>query len=185
MGQIIFTLHFPSRSKIYVSGIDEKSMEGIRSGHDWGLKLQPEESQHVESGSLIRIVQLWLFQKLRITKEFGRKREIFCSSWPIVSSDKNALKTLSWQKLKCITQGRRSCNSLECNHRVLLFPWRNRWHAALWRAWTPGVLATLTPFIFVAKMQGQWKGLVQCAWCGKLKQTEFVNLCRYHKMQQR
>ena len=96
MGQIIFTLHFPSRSKIYVSGIDEKSMEGIRSGHDWGLKLQPEESQHVESGSLIRIVQLRPFQKpLKITKEFGRKREIFCSSWPIVSSDKNAQKTLS------------------------------------------------------------------------------------------
>ena len=90
---------------------------------DWmQRKLQPKESQHVESGSLIRIVQLRPFQKpLKITKEFGRKTEIFCSSWPIVSSDKNAQKALSWQKLKCITQGRRSCNSLECNHRVLFF----------------------------------------------------------------
>ena len=49
---------------------------------------------------------------------------------------KIAQKTLYCQKLKCITQGRRSCNSLECSHRVLPFSWRNPWHAALWRAWT-------------------------------------------------
>ena len=142
-------------------------MEGIRSGYwSWlGIECKGSFSRKKVSMWKVGASSEWfnfdLFKNhYELPRNLEGKQKYSVVHGQKFLATKIAQKTLYCQKLKCITQGRRSCNSLECNHRVLPFSWRNPWHAPLWRAWTPGVFATLTPFISVAKMHRQWKGLV-------------------------